>query len=92
MIKKYKVTETFIPLYRKNDIFVITKLNKEKELMPIEAMRLKNKQIYIAVQKALLKLDSPTISFYLLEKKYPEWKNFSPSSFLLSEISKNIIK
>lgn len=50
----------------------------------------KNKQIYIAVQRALLKLDSPTISFYLLEKKYPQWKDFSYSSPLLSEISKNI--
>jgi hypothetical protein len=50
----------------------------------------KNKQIYIAVQRALLKLDSPTISFYLLEKKYPQWSNLSPLSPLLSEISKNI--
>lgn len=50
----------------------------------------KNKQVYIAIQRALLKLDSPTISFYLLEKKYPQWRTLSFSSPLLFEISKNI--
>jgi len=30
-------------------------------------------QVYIACQRALFKLDSPLISYYLLQKKYPDW-------------------
>lgn len=32
-------------------------------------------QVYIAVHRALFKLDSPIISYHLLQKRYPEWKN-----------------
>jgi hypothetical protein len=48
----------------------------------------KNTQIFIAVQRALFKLDAPIISYNLLKKEFPEWKNPSPD--LLDEISKNI--
>ena len=34
------------PLYRRGDRFIITKRNADIRLMPIEAMRLKDKQIY----------------------------------------------
>ena len=50
----------------------------------------KNIQIYIAVQRALFKLDDPIITYNLLEKQYPEWNQFSSSSPPLSEIAKNI--
>jgi len=41
-----KVKESFIPLYRKGDKFKIIKRNSDKDLISIEAMRLKDKQIY----------------------------------------------
>lgn len=47
----------------------------------------KNTQIYIAVQRALFKLDKSLISYQLLKKRYPEWQNFPhpPSSAKPSE-------
>lgn len=45
-------------------------------------------QIYIAMQRALFKLDSPIISYHLLEKKYPEWHKLSFD--VLNEIAQNI--
>ncbi len=48
----------------------------------------KNTQIYIAVQRALFKLDSPIISYHLLKKQCAQWSNPSPSQ--LQEIAKNI--
>lgn len=43
-IKKAK--ENFMPLYMKGDKFKIIKINKDINLMSIEAMRLKNHKIY----------------------------------------------
>ncbi|PIV45147.1 MAG: hypothetical protein COS25_01325 [Candidatus Nealsonbacteria bacterium CG02_land_8_20_14_3_00_37_10] len=48
----------------------------------------KNTQIYIAVQRALFKLDSAIICYHLLKRRYPEWFNLSPSQ--LQEITDNI--
>ena len=47
--------------------FTIRGINKEE----------KDIQIYIAVQRALFKLDSPIITYHLLEKIYPKWNNLS---------------
>lgn len=47
-------------------------------------------QIYIAVQQALFKLDSPIISYNLLRYKYPYWNN--PSHEELLKIAQNIHK
>ena len=41
-----KVKETFEPLYKKGDKFKIVKRNKEEGLMPIEAKRIKDGEIY----------------------------------------------
>lgn len=41
-----KVKYDFYPLYKEGDLFRITKLNREDDLLPIEAMRLKDKNIY----------------------------------------------
>ncbi|MGB2762739.1 MAG: hypothetical protein WBC21_04400, partial [Minisyncoccales bacterium] len=49
----------------------------------------KNIQIYIAVQKALFKVDDSIICYNLLEKQYPGWNELSHSSLLL-EIAQNI--
>ena len=48
----------------------------------------KNTQIYIAVQRALFKLDSPIVTYHLLQMRYPQWKNLPASR--LEEISSNI--
>jgi len=45
-------------------------------------------QLYIAVQRALFKLDSPTITYNLLRRWYPDWMNLPHPT--LNEISLNI--
>jgi hypothetical protein len=50
----------------------------------------KNIQIYIAVQQALLKLDSPIISYYLLKRYYPSWINYKAAE--LTNTTKNIYR
>ncbi len=45
-------------------------------------------QAYIAVQKALFKLDSPVISYHLIKYRYPEWKTLSKDK--LKEAADNI--
>lgn len=45
-------------------------------------------QIFIAIQKALFKLDKPIISYHLLNQKFPEWHNISFDT--LNEIAQNI--
>ncbi len=54
----------------------------------------KDIQIYIAVQKALFKFDDATISYYLLEKMYPQWRldNLKKQEldFSLSSLAKEI--
>jgi hypothetical protein len=50
----------------------------------------KKKQVYIAIQKALLKLDSPIITFNLLKRRFPAWCDLSKESVELKEITLNI--
>lgn len=45
-------------------------------------------QLYIAIQRALFKLDSPTITYNLLKRWYPDWVNLPHPA--LNEISLNI--
>lgn len=46
MIKEFKAKEDFRPLYQKGDVFVIIRRNNDEWLMPIEAKRLKDGNIY----------------------------------------------
>lgn len=48
----------------------------------------KNTQLYIAIQRALFKLDPAIISYHLLKKWYLEWSNLPQEK--LAELSKNI--
>jgi len=50
----------------------------------------KDIQIYIAIQRALFKLDNPIMSYNLIKYKYPQWNN--PSEEELFKISQNIHK
>lgn len=44
--KILRVKEDFEPLYHKGDLFKIVQINNDPDLMDIEAMRLKDGQIY----------------------------------------------
>ena len=48
----------------------------------------KTTQIYIAIQRALFKLDSPIISYNLIKQWYPQWANLTIEE--LSQITQNI--
>jgi len=50
----------------------------------------KNTQTFVAVQRALFKLDRPIISYHLLKKGYPEWLSLPQN--ILQEVSGNIYK
>jgi hypothetical protein len=53
----------------------------------------KNTQIYIAVQKALFKLDAPIITYHLLKRRFHSWTALQKQESgegLLEEITKNI--
>ncbi len=63
-----------------NEGTIIIKPLKEEE---------KNIQIYIAVQRALFKLDAPVISYHLLKYQYPRWRNINQEE--LSEVAKNML-
>ncbi len=63
-----------------NEGILNTKPIKEEE---------KNIQIYIAVQKALFKLDAPVIGYHLIKYKYPNWKEISREDLL--EVAKNML-
>mgnify|MGYP001602320898 CR=1 FL=1 len=47
-------------------------------------------QLYIAVQRALFKLDAPTITYNLLKRWFPDWTNLPHPA--LNEISLNIYR
>jgi hypothetical protein len=50
----------------------------------------KKTQIYIAIQKALLKLDPPIITYNLLKRQYSQWCDLTKDSSQLKEITLNI--
>jgi hypothetical protein len=64
------------------------KLNQRDELTKEMSEEEKNIQIYIAVQRALYKLDSAIICYHLLKRRYHDWFNLSPDK--LQEITNNI--
>ena len=76
------------PIREKALIDYMTEILKEKISGGKLNKEVINTQIYIAVQRALFKLDSDIISYNLLRIKYPEWANLSPN--LLQKIAKNI--
>lgn len=57
------------------------KLNGE---IPIEGEE-KDLQIFVAVQRALFKLDEATITHHLIERKYQDWK--APSTVTLQQLA-----
>jgi len=76
MIKKIKIRQRSV-------ISIFQELITEKE---------KNTQIYIAVQKALFKLDAPIISYNLLKRNFSQWANITKNNPQLIEITQNIYR
>jgi hypothetical protein len=72
------------------EVSIQEKIVIEKETLKRAEMneKQKNIQIYIAVQRALLSLDSPIISYNLLKRQYPSWSALPPDT--LGNISSNI--
>ncbi|MFH1036938.1 MAG: hypothetical protein V1756_02680 [Patescibacteria group bacterium] len=52
----------------------------------------KNIQIYIAVHKALFKLDAPIVVYHLLKRRFPQWNLLLEESnkSVLDEVTKNV--
>lgn len=50
----------------------------------------KNTQIYIAVQKALLKWDNAIISYHLVKRRFPNWDNLTDKDPLIRQMPQNI--
>ncbi len=50
----------------------------------------KNIQIYIAVQKALFKLDNPIIAYHILKYQFPSWSSISQEE--LMRVAKTILQ
>ncbi len=71
------------------------KLMKERVTLEEKAITIrglkekeKNIQVFIAVQRALFKLDESLITYHLLKKRYPNWNNLDQEK--LKNISQNI--
>lgn len=60
---------------------------KKDEKVPLKESERKL-QIYVAVQRALFKLDDSTITYHILEQFYPDWKN--PSQETLAYVAENL--
>lgn len=95
-----EVEETLDPPFYMKEAFLVDFMEKEmakritigrnakarKDLDEKE----KEIQIYIAVQQALLKLDSPIITYNLIKRYYKKWLNYKPEE--LADIAKDIYK
>ena len=64
---------------------VVARKNKESVILPEEERKM---QIYVAVQRALFKLDNSTTAYHILEKFYPDWKN--PSQETLEYVATHV--
>ncbi|HHE76905.1 MAG TPA: hypothetical protein ENL27_02910 [Candidatus Parcubacteria bacterium] len=98
-IASYEIEKTLAPILKEELLInLMTDSLKEKivinkGIISIGGISEKEKeiQIFIACQKSLFKFDEPIISYYLLNKKYPNWPKISPKEKeVLLEISKNI--
>ncbi len=77
--------ETLDPPQREKALieFMVTSMTERIQLVPKTALtdEQKNNQIYIAVLRALFRLDNPTISYHLLKRRWLPWKNLPPSLY-----------
>jgi nitrate reductase NapE component len=77
------------PIREKALIEYMTELMTERiEMAKGVDIREKDTQVFIACQRALFKLDSPIISYYLLRKGYPGWSGLPEAQ--LKDLAVNI--
>jgi len=88
-----EIEEILAPPLKENALIeLMTSLMEERIVINPEGAisdEEKKIQIYIAVHRALFHLDSPIISYHLLEYWYPQWGSLS--GYHLAEIAKNIL-
>lgn len=93
-IASYELEKTLAPRLKEESLIEhMFQLMKEQIVVKGEngmTENEKNVQVYIAVQKALFKLDEAIITYNLLEKQYSTWQEFSSTFPQLPEIAKNI--
>ncbi len=93
-----EIEECLCPPYREKALIeymtesMTEKIKLKEGLIVIGGMteEEKNIQIYIAVQRALFKLDSPIITYNLLKRQYPQWLDFKSDNSQLQELTRNI--
>lgn len=87
-----EVEEILCPSQRETALVeYMTELMKERieiKGMVVIGDKEKETQIYIAVQRALFKMDNPFITYSLLKRRYLDWPNLSPAQ--AKEIADNI--
>jgi hypothetical protein len=86
-----EVEETLSPPIKETALieFMLENMAERIEVRGIEInQEEKITQLYIAIQRALFKLDPPLISYHLLNKWYSNWSELSQSQ--LEEIASNI--
>ena len=66
----------------------MTELMRERIQTPTLSDEEKNTQVFIAVQRALFKLDSPIISYHIIKRNYSQWENISTEA--LAQFTQNI--
>lgn len=67
---------------------ILKRIEPQNQIMDLS----KENQIFIACEQALFKLDPPAISYHLLTRWYPEWKEVETENTRLQEITKNIFE
>ncbi|MBI2123998.1 MAG: hypothetical protein HYU04_02060 [Candidatus Wildermuthbacteria bacterium] len=74
-----EIEETLISSRRERALIDFMTVSTEQDIVLKNGTALsqeeKHIQVYVAVQRALFKLDDATISYHLFEKLYPFWKN-----------------
>ncbi|MCX6759516.1 MAG: hypothetical protein NT012_03060 [Candidatus Nealsonbacteria bacterium] len=91
-----EIEEILSPSHKERDLIdymtesMIDKIRVQQGVISIGGMteEEKNRQIYIAVQRALFKLDSPIITYHLLKKREGQWADLPTAK--LHEIAQNI--
>lgn len=89
-----EIEETLAPPLRENALIesMTEVMTARIKVIPLGVMGDKEKRVqtFIAVHKALFRLDEPIISYRLLKHHLPEWSHLSPSMSVLKGITANI--
>jgi len=89
-----EIEETLVPSIRERSLIEYMEAEMKDRIKTRENIKIseeeKNTQIFIAVQRALLKLDSPIITYNLLKRKYPQWRYSDKDNPQLQSFAQNV--